>query len=249
MSSPGPPDWPMSPPTSSLRDHPDRNPLPGAGAPVLIDPAFGKGGRPEGRWACPSAPRSLTIVPPPRPLLLPVASPPHLETLLSRLQAPTLPTSSPFLSSSVCPFPHRVKRRVNTSCRCLQLCRWMQLCRCPARPGCSLAGHRVVSRGTGLGVAQQGAALTPVPHTPRPASGVTQDPPWASPTLGRCPPSCADRRGFPPNAPKRFTPTPFPQSAPCPVGMLHPHQVSTAWQGQTSGPLYALLCILLCTQV
>ncbi|MXQ81019.1 hypothetical protein E5288_WYG012822 [Bos mutus] len=39
------------------------------------------------------------------------------------------------------------------------------------------------------------------------------------------------------------------QSAPCPVGMLHPHQVSTAWQGQTSGPLYALLCILLCTQL
>lgn len=88
----------------------------------------------------------------------------------------------------------------------------------PCLPGCGLAGHRVVSRGAELGVAQQRAALTPAPHTPRPASGVTQDPPWASLTLGQCPQSCADRRGFPPNAPKCFTPAPFPQSAPCLLG-------------------------------
>lgn len=90
---------------------------------VFIDPAFGKGGRPEGGWTCSRAEHSLTVpLQPPAPLPLPVTSPPHSETLLSRLQVPTLPTSTSSLSSSVCPFPAPGEEACERLHCCVQQC-------------------------------------------------------------------------------------------------------------------------------
>lgn len=73
-----------------------------------------------------------------------MTSPPHSETLLSRLQVPTLPTSAPSLS--ICPFPAPGEEDCEGLPCCVQQCgRGF-----PFLPGSRLAGLRVVPRGAGV---------------------------------------------------------------------------------------------------
>ena len=99
--------------------------------------------------------------PSPVPVLLPVVSAPQ-EPLLSRLRAPTFPTSTPSPSTSICLFPRQVKRRANVPHWCFQQCRRGFL----SLPGGGLAGHQVASSGAGLGAALRGADLIPAPTAP-----------------------------------------------------------------------------------
>ena len=171
-----------------------------------------------------------------------------METLLSRLQAPTLPASIPSFQF-IWPFSvpgEEASERLTSVFAAV----WMGF---PGLPGWVLAGHQVVSMGVGLGTAQQGPALTLAP--PHPSSSLRDDP---GPSLGSpsCPPLISvliHALTFGGEGCLQMLLNASPQhpshGRPCVLlGCSTLARPLLPWQGQTSHLLHALQCILLYTQ-